>query len=129
MNIAKESGVYSLSWATSESILHRLLPLYYDPTPSHGRQFTWKHLIASVEANINMGGFMALALLVWLWVRKPSHRPSIAIAVLVERFLLPVLTSYVRASGMEGAPAVAVVLQLVATVVFVLAAWRLAASS
>ncbi|EKX40174.1 hypothetical protein GUITHDRAFT_42004, partial [Guillardia theta CCMP2712] len=58
-----------LSWSATESLFRRLVPLWVE---ARSLQFSWNHLLTSIEANISIAIHIAFALLVWLWIRKPN---------------------------------------------------------
>lgn len=117
--------VIGLAWGTAESMLHRLAPLVVE---ARGLQFTWRHALSSVEANISLGTYMSLAVLMWLWVRKPAHRSTILVASGLQRFVVPIATGYLRRSAFDHAPAMAVAAQALMMAVFALITSRMAKS-
>jgi hypothetical protein len=68
--------VTGLTWAVTESVTQRLVPLWVE---ARSMQFSWKHTITSLEANISIATHVVLALLVWLWTRRPALRPTIVV--------------------------------------------------
>lgn len=119
------AAVIGLSWGTAESVLHRLVPLAVE---ARGLQFTWKHTLTSVEANISLGTYMALAVLMWLWVRKPAQRTSIIIVITLQRFVVPLVTSFLRYSAFVETPAIAVAAEAAMMGAFVLLAFKMSSS-
>jgi len=114
-----------LAWGTAESVLNRLVPL---AVQARGLQFSWKHTLTSVEANISLCSYMALAVLMRLWVREPSKRTSIAVLVGMQRLVAPVIASYIRHAPFDEAPAASVLAQLMTMLVFAFAAFRVTSS-
>ena len=114
-----------LAWGTAESVLNRLVPL---AVQARGLQFSWKHTLTSVEANISLCSYMALAVLMRLWVREPSKRTSIAVLVCTQRLVAPVIASYIRHAPFDEAPAASVLAQLMTMLVFAFAAFRVTSS-
>ena len=95
---------------------------------ARGLQFSWKHTLTSVEANISLCSYMALAVLMRLWVREPSKRTSIAVLVGMQRLVAPVIASYIRHAPFDEAPAASVLAQLMTMLVFAFAAFRVTSS-
>jgi len=58
-------------------------------------QFSWNHLLTSIEANISIAVHIAFALLVWLWIRKPNSRSTVSGVLVGQKFLFPVVTRFV----------------------------------
>merc|ERR1712216_806555 len=103
----------------------RMAPL---AVQARGLQFSWKHTLTSVEANISLCSYMALAVLMRLWVREPSKRTSIAVLVGMQRLVAPVIASYIRHAPFDEAPAASVLAQLMTMLVFAFAAFRVTSS-
>jgi len=118
--------VYGLSWAVTESLLQRLVPLWVG---ARSLQFSWTHTLTSVEANISIATHISFALLVWLWSRKPALRSTIGGLVLVQRFAFPLVTTFLRFSAFPLQPTVAVGGEFVMTAVFSFITWRLVSQS
>jgi len=99
------AAVIGLSWAGAESVLHRLVPLIVE---AQGLQFSWRHALSSVEANISLRNYMALSVLIWLWVRKPQQRSGIVAIIALQRFVVPLITSYLSHAVFQETPMIAV---------------------
>jgi hypothetical protein len=115
-----------LSWGTTESILHRAAPLAVE---ARGLQFSWKHLLTALEGNISLGTYMGLAVLMWLWVRRPAHRNSIVLLVCAQRFFVPIVARFLRYSAFTEAPALAVGAQGLMMAAFCLTANRMSSAT
>uniref|UniRef100_A0A6U4WDD8 BOS complex subunit TMEM147 n=1 Tax=Hemiselmis andersenii TaxID=464988 RepID=A0A6U4WDD8_HEMAN len=102
---AHGAAFIGLTWATTESFLHRMVPLWLE---AGSAQFSWHHTIISIEANIGIVTHACFALLVWMYLRRPQLRSQIAVVVLSQRFIVPLVTSYLRYEAMAEWPFVAV---------------------
>eukprot|EP00960_Hanusia_phi_P060105 764408-Hanusia_phi.AAC.4 len=116
------AAVIGLSWSATESLFRRLVPLWVE---ARSLQFSWNHLLTSIEANISIAVHIAFALLVWLWIRKPNSRSTVSGVLVGQKFLFPVVTSFVRYSAFVDYPVIAVIVHCAMTVIFGLTTWRL----
>ena len=80
-----------LSWSATESLFRRLVPLWVE---ARSLQFSWNHLLTSIEANISIAVHIAFALLVWLWIRKPNSRTTVSGVIVGQKFLFPLVTRF-----------------------------------
>eukprot|EP01090_Pellita_catalonica_P016064 TRINITY_DN4507_c0_g1_i1.p1 TRINITY_DN4507_c0_g1~~TRINITY_DN4507_c0_g1_i1.p1 ORF type:complete len:257 (-),score=15.43 TRINITY_DN4507_c0_g1_i1:14-784(-) len=60
-----------LGWATAESILLRLAPMWIGARKT---EFSWDFLKMGLEANINMLMYLGFTALVWLWSREQGRK-------------------------------------------------------
>jgi len=118
--------VIGLAWATMESVFRRLVPLVNE---ARSMQFSWKHTLTAVEANISLSTHIAFAVLVWLWIRREKMRRNITIIITLQRFAFPVVTSYLRYSAFVHMPIVSVVAEAVMSAATGIVAWTLASQS
>lgn len=108
-----------LAWATAESVFRRLVPLAVE---ANSQQFSWKHTLTAVEANISVGTHMALAMLIFVGIRtrKSAMRNTAITAIVVQRFGFPVIVSLLKYSVFSSMPAIATVAEAVMSVGLVL---------
>mmetsp|Transcript_22052 Transcript_22052/g.44386 ORF Transcript_22052/g.44386 Transcript_22052/m.44386 type:complete len:227 (-) Transcript_22052:89-769(-) len=113
-----------LAWATAESVFRRLVPLVVE---ARSMQFSWKHTLTAVEANISVGTHMALAMLIFVGIRtrKSSMRNTAIAAIVFQRFGFPVITSCLKYAVFSSMPAIAVVAEAAMSVGLVLFTWQL----
>lgn len=83
------AALIGLSWATTESLLRRLIPLCIE---ARSMQFSWRHTLTAVEANISIVTHISFAVLIWAWNRKPGMWRKIATLLVGQKFLFPVVT-------------------------------------
>ncbi|XP_073426491.1 BOS complex subunit TMEM147 isoform X2 [Dendrobates tinctorius] len=64
--------VAAMGWATAELVMSRCLPLWVG---ARGIEFDWKYIQMSIDSNISLVHYMAVAALVWMWTRYdlPAH--------------------------------------------------------
>ncbi|NP_001086527.1 transmembrane protein 147 [Xenopus laevis] len=64
--------VAAMGWATAELVMSRCLPLWVG---ARGIEFDWKYIQMSIDSNISLVHYMAVAALVWMWTRYdlPTH--------------------------------------------------------
>ncbi|KAM9299214.1 BOS complex subunit TMEM147 [Gastrophryne carolinensis] len=64
--------VAAMGWATAELVMSRCLPLWVG---ARGIEFDWKYIQMSIDSNISLVHYMAVAALVWMWSRYdlPNH--------------------------------------------------------
>mmetsp|Transcript_49552 Transcript_49552/g.123776 ORF Transcript_49552/g.123776 Transcript_49552/m.123776 type:complete len:220 (+) Transcript_49552:131-790(+) len=101
---AHGAAFIGLTWATTESVLHRMVPLWLE---ARSMQFSWHHTVISIEANIGIITHVCFALLVWMY-KRPQLRTQIAVVVVSQRFAVPLVTSFLRYGAMAEWPFVAV---------------------
>jgi hypothetical protein len=89
---AHGAAAIGLFWSATESLFHRLMPLWFE---ARSMQFSWNHTFTSIEANFGLVTHVCFALLVWMWLRRPQLRQNIAIAITVQRFVFPVIARFV----------------------------------
>jgi hypothetical protein len=77
-----------LSWATTESLLRRLIPLCIE---ARSMQFSWRHTLTALEANVSIVTHISVAVLVWLWIRRPQLRKDITVILVGQRFVFPIV--------------------------------------
>lgn len=90
-----------LAWATSDSVLKRLAPLYLG---ARSLEFSWKFILTSLEANVSLALHIALAFLVSALTRKGAeHRLKesglanmISGSLFFHAVAAPILSSYIR---------------------------------
>eukprot|EP00961_Rhodomonas_salina_P123247 1660222-Rhodomonas_salina.2 len=89
-----------LAWATAESVFRRLVPLAVE---ANSQQFSWKHTLTAVEANISVGTHMALAMLIFVGIRtrKSAMRNTAITAIVVQRFGFPVIVRWALSSSVD----------------------------
>lgn len=80
-----------LSWSVTESCTRRFFPMVFS---AQSIQFTWDHSIAALEANVGIATHMCFAVLVWMYMRKPHMRHTIAVTIIVQRFAFPIVSRY-----------------------------------
>jgi len=56
-----------LGWATADLLATRLLPFWMG---ARGLEFDWMYVRLSLESNLNLVHFLAVAFLVWFWSRQ-----------------------------------------------------------
>ncbi len=87
-----------LAWATTESLLRRLIPLCIE---ARSMQFSWRHTLTALEANVSIVTHISFAVLVWLWIRRPQLRRDITIILVGQRFVFPIVTRCVSSRGAD----------------------------
>jgi hypothetical protein len=83
------AALIGLSWATTESLLRRLIPLCIE---ARSMQFSWRHTLTAVEANISIVTHISFAVLIWAWNRKPALWREIATLLVGQKFVFPIVT-------------------------------------
>jgi hypothetical protein len=73
----------------TENIVSRFMPLVLQ---ANSMQFSWRHIISSLEANVGIVTHMCFALLVWMYVRRPQLKHSIVVTIIVQRFTFPLVS-------------------------------------
>jgi hypothetical protein len=56
-----------MGWALGESVLSRLLPLWFEST---GLDFNWKYIQMSITSNINILYYLSLTTLIFVFTKK-----------------------------------------------------------
>ncbi|XP_072836457.2 BOS complex subunit TMEM147 isoform X2 [Pogona vitticeps] len=64
--------VAAMGWATAELIMSRCIPLWVG---ARGIEFDWKYIQMSIDSNISLVHYIAMAALVWMFTRYdlPKH--------------------------------------------------------
>ncbi|KAH7436635.1 hypothetical protein KP509_05G028900 [Ceratopteris richardii] len=113
-----------LCWAFSDSLLHRLAPLWVG---ARGLEFTWDYLLQGLESNANLVftiSFTALGSLMWLRKSKPKFIvPLIYIAAAV-LITMPSIINYLR-QGLSWDFSKVVAFELLASLCLALLTWQL----
>ncbi|XP_032651250.1 BOS complex subunit TMEM147 isoform X2 [Chelonoidis abingdonii] len=58
--------VAAMGWATAELVMSRCIPLWVG---ARGIEFDWKYIQMSIDSNINLVHYIAMAALVWMFTR------------------------------------------------------------
>eukprot|EP00697_Spironema_sp_BW2_P009584 gnl/Spiro4/24537_TR12166_c0_g1_i1.p1 gnl/Spiro4/24537_TR12166_c0_g1~~gnl/Spiro4/24537_TR12166_c0_g1_i1.p1 ORF type:complete len:234 (-),score=43.53 gnl/Spiro4/24537_TR12166_c0_g1_i1:122-823(-) len=86
-----------ITWAFTESLIHRLLPLWIG---ARGVEFDWVYTFTAIEANLAMLLFVSLSTVMFLFTRKKkdvSVTPFLW-AVLASQFFYQILSHFLQLS-------------------------------
>merc|ERR1712188_30520 len=93
--------VIGVSWATTDSLLRHLLPLWVG---ARGIEFSWEYMAKAIEANLSIPMHIAMVGLVWLWMRQdhPAVRNA-ALSLLVGHAVFPSVLVFMSSIGLSRA--------------------------